>query len=207
MVARRVITRSGRGFRGRYPSRKMGRMVEYESLIERDLIQLLEFSTGVVSYEEQPERLEYFDGETMRVYFPDFAVELVTGQRLHLEAKPQAKLDSIKTRTKYDHIAQHYANHRSEQYQVVTETVVRREPLHSNLRKLSGLRARPTGDVETLSLRGGGEPWEGLESRVGHYALMKRVALGIWQCNLEQPLQGSLLVQRAEEVGHDSLYL
>lgn len=207
MLARQVITRSGRGFRGRYPSRKMGRMIEYESLIERDLILLLEFSTGVVSFQEQPERLEYFDGEKMRVYFPDFGVQLISGQHLHLEAKPEAKLESLKTRTKYDCIAQHYANHRCEQYQVVTDTVVRREPLYSNLRRLSGLRARPTPDLETLSLRAGGERWDALEARVGYFALMKRVALGIWRCNLEQPLQGPLLVQPAEEVEHDSLYV
>ncbi len=207
MMSRRVITRSGRHFRGRYPSRKMGRMVEYESLIERDLIQLLEFSTGVVSFQEQPERLEYFDGLKMREYFPDFAAELVTGEVLHLEAKPQEQLESLVLSTKLSNIAKHYAAHRSESYRVITDTMVRRDPLYSNLRRLSGLRARPIGELDSLELPAQGECWASLQSRVGVLALTKRVALGIWRCDLEQPLEGDLLVQSAEEVTHDSLYL
>lgn len=66
MLSRRVITRSGRHFRGRYPSRKLGRMVAFESLIERDVILLLEFSRGVLSYQEQPTRIAYSNGQAMR---------------------------------------------------------------------------------------------------------------------------------------------
>lgn len=54
MLVRKVITRRGRRFRGYFPSRKLGRMVAWESLTERDVILLLEFSPGVLSYQEQP---------------------------------------------------------------------------------------------------------------------------------------------------------
>ncbi len=50
MLARKVVTRRGRRFRGYYPSAKLGRMVAWESLLERDAILLIEFSPGVLTY-------------------------------------------------------------------------------------------------------------------------------------------------------------
>lgn len=47
MLSRQVITRSGRHFRGRHPSKKMDRMIAYESLNERGAILRLEFSQWV----------------------------------------------------------------------------------------------------------------------------------------------------------------
>src|SRR3546814_4075345 len=48
MPVRNVITRSGRHFRGLYPSRKVGRMVVFESILERDVIMLREDRQRVV---------------------------------------------------------------------------------------------------------------------------------------------------------------
>ena len=129
MLSRRVITRSGRHFRGRYPSRKLGRMVAFESLIERDVILLLEFSRGVQSYQEQPERIVYSDGQTIREYYPDFEARLASGPRVHIEVKPSAKLDSPKIAKKLQQIATHYAQHRDEYFRVITELDARKEPL------------------------------------------------------------------------------
>lgn len=50
MFSRNVITRRGRGFRGNFPSRKLGRMVAGESLVELLAILLWEFSPGVLTY-------------------------------------------------------------------------------------------------------------------------------------------------------------
>jgi hypothetical protein len=44
--------------------------VEWESLLERDAILLFEFSPGVVSYQEQPEMIEYEQDGVMRRYYP-----------------------------------------------------------------------------------------------------------------------------------------
>jgi len=207
MLSRKVITRSGRHFRGRYPSRKLGRMVEFESLIERDVILLLEFSRGVQSYQEQPVRIVYSDGQAMREYYPDFEAQLASDPRVHIEVKPSEKLHSPKIATKLQQIATHYAQHRDEHFRVITELEARQEPLHSNLKMLSPLRAKPVTSLYTLSMRIHGEPWHALEASIGRDVLLKQVALGNLVCDLTRPLQGDLLVFTEQEATHDSLYL
>jgi hypothetical protein len=57
---------------GKFPSLKLGRMVGYQSLIERDFIYLLDFDATVTTYAEQPFSLHYKDGSKQRRYTPDF---------------------------------------------------------------------------------------------------------------------------------------
>ena len=70
----RRITNGGRKVIGKFPSIKNGRMVWWESQIERDYLYLLEIDPDVVSYEEQPLKIRYYlDGEP-HLYTPDFRV-------------------------------------------------------------------------------------------------------------------------------------
>ena len=68
-------------------------MVEYESLLERDAIYLFEHSPGVVSFQEQPEVIMYEYENKIRKYYPDFAVTLNSEAVIHIEVKPQIKLN------------------------------------------------------------------------------------------------------------------
>jgi len=54
MLSRIVVTRSGRGFRGYFPSKKLNRLVQFESLLERDAIKLFESSKEIIQFREQP---------------------------------------------------------------------------------------------------------------------------------------------------------
>lgn len=146
MLSRKALTRSGRGFRMRIPSIKLGRMVECESILEGDVVLLLEYSPGVLSYQEQPVLINYWDGEKIRAYFPDFEVLLSDGSRVHLEIKPSKKLRNLKIAEKYRAIATYY-NQTAIQFRIVTKLECRREPLRSNLRRLSYLGTKLTADV------------------------------------------------------------
>ena len=68
MPVRTVVTRSGKRFRGYFPSRKLRRMVGWESILERDAIAVLEYLPTVLHYEEQPSEETYYleDGTTRR---------------------------------------------------------------------------------------------------------------------------------------------
>jgi hypothetical protein len=89
--ARQVVRPTGGIFRGRFPSRKSGRSVAFESLIERDALLLFEFSRGVASYREQPYSIRYtFEGRS-RKYTPDFELSLASGAVLLIEVKPEDK--------------------------------------------------------------------------------------------------------------------
>jgi hypothetical protein len=73
MPVRKVSNRGGNTI-GHFPSLKMGRMIDYESLIERDLIYLLEFEQDVTWYAEQPLTIPYHYEEKERDYTPDFHI-------------------------------------------------------------------------------------------------------------------------------------
>ena len=87
MPVRKVSNRGG-NIIGRFPSVKLGRMVDFESLIERDLIYLLDFEPEVTWFGEQPLTLEYEQQGKVRRYTPDFHV-ITNGQNSLVECKPQ----------------------------------------------------------------------------------------------------------------------
>lgn len=85
---------------GRYPSRKLKRMVSYQSHIERDFIYLLEFHEAVNTYKEQPLTIVYMDGGKTRRYTPDFYMEC-SGQGYLIECKHHEYLQVKKNRVKW----------------------------------------------------------------------------------------------------------
>jgi len=139
MLARKVVTRRGRRFRGYFPSRKLHRMVAWESLLERDAILLLEVSPGVVSFQEQPTLIRYFNGKVFCDYYPDFEVVLSDGSVFHLEVKTTSKLNTPKVATQFTAIAAHYQE-KGFGFRIVTEQELQREPLLSNAQDLSHLQ-------------------------------------------------------------------
>lgn len=70
----RKITNGSRKVIGKFPSLKMGKMVWWESQLERDYIFHLEFYRSVISYEEQPLKLRYKLDREVHCYTPDFLV-------------------------------------------------------------------------------------------------------------------------------------
>ena len=87
MPVRKVSNRGG-NIIGHYPSLKLGRMVAFESLIERDLIYLLDFEPDVTWFAEQPFTISYqYEGKALN-YTPDFHV-IRADQNILVECKPQ----------------------------------------------------------------------------------------------------------------------
>lgn len=124
MLSRKVVTRSGRGFRGYFPSKKLNRSVQFESLLERDAIKLFENSNEVVIYKEQPTIIYYYLDDTHKRYHPDFELVLEDGYVVHVEVKPSIHLITIKLSAKYQAIAQSYIS-RTESFVVLTEKELR----------------------------------------------------------------------------------
>lgn len=203
MLSRKALTRSGRGFRMRIPSMKLGRMVECESILEGDVVLLLEYSPGVLSYQEQPALINYWDGEQMRAYFPDFEVLLSDGSRVHLEIKPSTKFGKPKIAEKYRAIATHYKN-TPIQFRIVTEQECQREPLRSNLRRLSYLRTKLTADVlpmqgELVRLLGKMPIALAASEMIFGVAVTQRLlALGRLHCDLSAEITPDTLVSVVE---------
>jgi len=195
---RRIVTRSGGGYRGKFPSRKLGRMVHYQSLLERDAILHLEYHPAVVDYQEQPSRETYYDADqNARFYFPDFLAILVTSMAINIEAKPHAKTLSPKTHDKLACVALRMSE-QQRVFRVWTEHHIRREPLYSNLRRLHEARAQNTNPLRLemlLKVARAEAPsfaYEELVKRFGTpSAVLGLLARGVLRANLEQPLTSS----------------
>lgn len=199
MLSRKVVTRRGRGFRGYFPSQKLGRMVPWESLNERNAILYLEFCRGVVFYQAQPEEVQYFDGRQMRYYYPDFEAHLADGRRLHLEIKPLEQLAKPEIAQKLRLITAHYLNQRQEEFRVIRDEELRREPLLTNLLALIKVLRHPAPllptQAELLCDLGGEFTLKSAEGRYGQDAALRLIALGQLECDLNLPLVSGTTVK------------
>lgn len=91
---RRIVTVSGRGVRGRFPSRKSSTRAQFESLVEEMALRFLEAAPSVKSLATQPRVFEYTDGTRRRRYTPDVEIEIeseTTPETAFLEVKDDRK--------------------------------------------------------------------------------------------------------------------
>lgn len=192
MLSRKVITRRGRKFRGKFPSTKMGRMVAWESLLERDAILLLELSPGVAYYQEQPTIIEYFDGTRIREYYPDFELTLLDDSLCHLEVKPSEELAKPEVHSKYERIVEHYQKKQFD-FRIATDLEIRREPLFSNLGLIADAHAHfwhplPADNELALFFQKGAQPLHHCDLVLGAASTRRLIARGKLVCDLEQSL-------------------
>lgn len=210
MLARKVVTRRGRRFRGYFPSRKLHRMVAWESLLERDAILLLEVSPGVVSFQEQPTVIQYFDGQDLCDYYPDFEVVLADGALFHLEVKTTAKLKNPKAASRFAAIATHYQE-KGLGFRIVTEQELQREPLLGNaqvLAYLKGNTGRPLPSFQEIrgNLGTNAFAFSKAEAVLGRDTVLHLIVHGMLGCDLTQPLAGNTLLS-IQEGGRDDTVL
>lgn len=94
MRVRKVVTRSGKRFRVKFPSRKMNQMVQRESLLERDAILHFECHPLVVTYQAKSSIEIYYDREAIcHKYFPDFRLDF--SDKLQAVAKRTARVTPL----------------------------------------------------------------------------------------------------------------
>lgn len=211
MRVRRVVTRRGRHIRGYFPSKKMQRMVAWESQLERDALLLLELSPGVVSYQEQPEQLSYWDGEVIRSYVPDFWVLLQDEHSLFIEIKPLSELLRPTVREKYTQIAQQLQA-QGRDYRLLTEQEIRHEPQFSNLKQLlyhynhpaSPLPSRP--QIATAFQLEAEASLAQCVDQLGLDNVYSLIAQGNLIVDLTQPITPRSLVRLPVEAHHAAIY-
>jgi hypothetical protein len=107
---RRIVTVSGRGVRGTFPTRKSERLAQFESLNEARALLVLEVAPSVRSISTQPQVFEYLHGERPRRYTPDVKIETDSGHTF-LEVKDDAALvkhprEIIRLRSAAQHLRQ-----------------------------------------------------------------------------------------------------
>jgi hypothetical protein len=139
--ARTIVRPTGGIVRGKFPSRKNGRMVHHEGLLELDAIYLFEASPLIVRFREQPITTQYPDGKRLRRYTPDFELVLTTGEIVLVEIKPARRLASTDIRRTFNCIEEHMQRS-SVRFAILTELVLRQEPRLTNLKWIYHCAAR-----------------------------------------------------------------
>lgn len=91
----RKITKSTYSISGYFNSRKNKRMVAFESSLEHDFFLLLEFDPTVLSFEEQPFKVQYECNGVKHYYTPDALVHYADFSSVY-EVKYQAAIDTDK---------------------------------------------------------------------------------------------------------------
>lgn len=135
--ARRVIPRGPAWVVGMFPSRKNGRMVHWESQLERDRMYILEFDPEVLSFKEQPETYEFdLDGKSIR-YTPDLEVKRKDGNVTIEEVKPSSRTQ--KYAVLFDRAKEVFAGE-GKHFQVVDDTVIRQQPRLDTIKYLLPFR-------------------------------------------------------------------
>lgn len=151
--ARTIVRPTGGIVRGKFPSRKNGRMVHHEGLLELDAIYLFEASPLIAQYREQPITIRYPDGNRLRRYTPDFELRLTTGEIVLVEVKPLRRLRADEVKHTFDRIADHMARNGTP-FVILTDLMIRKEPKLANLKWIYHRAARipPTPSALTTAL-------------------------------------------------------
>ena len=119
---------------GKFPSLKNGKLVWFESHLERDFIYLTEFDKDVVQYREQPFKIQYLLDGKRHNYFPDFLLERKDKKQV-IEIKPQSKTE----KDDFIYFSKIMKNHLAKEgyeYLVITDSSIRLQPKLSNIKLL-----------------------------------------------------------------------
>lgn len=128
---------------GDFSSRKNGRSLGYESLLERDLMILLEFDDAVEGFEEQPVKIPFkVSGRARSTYVPDILISYKPtqpdepGRKVLGEVKTSEDLkkNKVKYAPKFE-AAESYAKERGWEWRKFTEKEIR-TPYLDNLKFL-----------------------------------------------------------------------
>jgi len=211
--SRTIVRPTGGIVRGKFPSRKNGRMVHHEGLLELDAIYLFEISPAIAGYREQAATIHYPDGVRLRRYTPDFELTLVTGETILVEVKPRSSMAHQEIKHKLQCVGQHL--HRSSQrFVILDDDVLRKEPRQANVRAIyhRAKRVPPTRSECQISL----------ERTCQHFPLPLALAeilmagdidpfslllAGLLRCDLNQPITQETVLTTTDEDDDAWFYL
>lgn len=201
---REPITRSRGKVRGQFPSTKMGRMIAWESQLERRACYLFEFCKGIEAFREQPIRLHILFNDVMRRYTPDFELILQTGEIWYVEIKPANKLQDLVLLAFYQAVTKELAS-KGYQFVIVTDQELN-HPIRENnlvlLRRYQGIylpKELITKVAYWLSKKAISDLSE-LVKYLGSYQMAySLLAQGHLSFNLEQPLTNHAIIYSHKE--------
>lgn len=190
---RDFISRSRSCPTGKYPSWKMGRMMQWESIGERNAFRLLDCDPSVTAFVEQPCEIAYFNGFEQKHHVPDVYVEFCEHKELW-EIKIDASDPDVTARTILlrNGLKQHGLI-----YRLVLDSELEAQPRLRNANTLLRYGRRPLEELERERLRlllkkRNSLTWvdasSGAYGPSGRDALCRLALEGILRVDLDKPL-------------------
>ena len=212
--ARKVVRPTGTMMRGLFPSRKNGRMMEFEGLLERDAMILFETSSKIVRYREQPIKIRYPDGNRLRLYTPDFELVLCTGEIILVEIKHHSSLKNDELRHKLDCISRYFLG-LHQPFLTLTDQAIRQQPRLANLYQVckdlpriwpteAALRSRY---IQYQSLFPMSYKQANHTLSASQISLSSLIVSGLVTLDIQQPIETDTQIQIIKEQMHESLWI
>ena len=209
-LARKPITRSKQTVRVLYPSTKVGRMIQCESLLEQKAAAHFEFSAPVRRYKEQPETICVPWHKGTFKFTPDFELQFLDGTTMFIEVKPSAKLMDKILVERLQAIERYYKK-RDLQFSVVTEKEVNHPIRNKNLTLLRAHKQYKYSHSQRVEIRkfltdlGGSASVDEVISRFRSAKLVfSLLADMVITTDLDLPLDSTTIVRLPEEPDYET---
>ena len=193
--SRTVVSRSRARPTGKFPSWKMGRMIQWESCNELNAYRLLDVNPHVISYSEQPLIIRYIQDGIPYIHYPDTLVQFQNSQELWeiKTAKDAVRPENIQ-RTQLLESALYNLGYR---YRLIIAEDLAREPRLSNCLILLKFGRNPVSLLAEEQLKQilsvtGSISWDsilqGAMGPEGRKIICRLVLEGVLTLDIEKPL-------------------
>ena len=204
--SRKIVTRSRARPTGKYPSWKMGRMMQWESINELNAYRLLDADPAAIAYHEQPLTIRYRLNGEEHTHYPDTLVQWGASRELW-EIKPsaQAMRPEYIERTRLLEAALPKLGF---EYRMVLAEDLAKEPRLSNVLTILKFGRVPIHELVREKIRRaidatGGITWgsvqDGVFSEQGRGHVCRLVLEGWLRINLEEPISRSTTLTWIED--------
>lgn len=149
--SRKVVTRSRARATGKFPSKKMGRFIEWESTNELNAFRLLEITAAVTSYGEQPARIDYILDNERRKHYPDVLV-IKGDEKEFWEIKPAQEFEKEEYKKRSEFLKEQLPIW-GYSYHTKTAEYLKREPMLSNALLLLKYSTKQITDIDRELIR------------------------------------------------------
>lgn len=149
--SRKVVKRSNARNTGKYPSWKMQRMMQWESVHEGNAMRILDATPHVASFNEQPCEIIYTLNGVQHRHYPDLLViQKYSREFWEVKTRSDAERPDVAERTAF------LANNLPEYgygYQLILAEVLAKQPRLDNVKRLNKLGRRPVSIFEKECIR------------------------------------------------------
>lgn len=149
--SRKVVSRSNARNTGKYPSWKMGRMMQWESVHEGNAMRILDASPHVTAFHEQPCEIIYSMNGEQRRHYPDFMV-IEGNLREFWEVKTEADANSAEVAERTAFLTELLPEY-GYSYRVVLAEALAKQPRLDNVKRLNKLGRQPISILEQERVR------------------------------------------------------